>query len=55
MWKLQENILEKHDKEKLSEFLKSTDRYTQYEQVKQFEREWSEWQGCKYSIFVKFR
>lgn len=52
MWKLQENILEKEDKEKLSEFLRSTDRFTQFEKVKLFEKEWSKWQGCKYSVFV---
>ncbi len=52
MWKLQESVLEKQDKEKLAEFLKSTDRYTQFEKVKQFEKEWSQWQGCKYSVFV---
>ena len=52
MWKLQESILENQDKEKLAEFLKSTDRYTQFEQVKLFEKEWSKWQGCKHSVFV---
>jgi len=52
MWKLQESILEKQDKEKLAEFLITTDRYTQFEKVKLFEKEWSKWQGCKYSVFV---
>jgi len=52
MWKLQENILEKSDKDKLSDFINSTDRFTQFKRVKLFENEWSKWQGCKYSTFV---
>ena len=52
MWKLQENILEDKDKKILTEFINSTDRFTQFEQVKLFEKRWSEWQGCKYSVFV---
>ncbi|HPS31761.1 MAG TPA: DegT/DnrJ/EryC1/StrS aminotransferase family protein, partial [bacterium] len=52
MWKLQENILEQSDKDKLSDFINSTDRFTQFNMVKQFEKEWSKWQGCKYSVFV---
>jgi len=52
MWKLQENILEKSDKDKLSEFINSTDRFTQFNTVKLFEKAWSKWQGCKYSVFV---
>jgi CDP-6-deoxy-D-xylo-4-hexulose-3-dehydrase len=52
MWKLQENILEKSDKDKLSDFISSTDRFTQFNMVKLFEEEWSKWQGCKYSVFV---
>ena len=52
MWKLQENILENKDKEKLVEFINSTERFTQFEKVKLFEKEWSQWQGCKHSTFV---
>src|SRR3989338_2545317 len=52
MWKLQENILEKSDKDKLSEFINSTDRFTQFNMVKLFEKAWSKWKGCKYSVFV---
>ncbi len=52
MWKLQENILEDKDKEILINFIKSTDRFTQFEKVKKFEFEWSNWQGCKFSTFV---
>lgn len=52
MWKLQENILEKADKDILIDFINSTDRFTQFTKVKEFEAEWSKWQGCKYSAFV---
>jgi len=52
MWKLQENILEQSDKNGLSDFINSTDRFTQFTMVKLFEKEWSKWQGCKYSVFV---
>jgi len=52
MWKLQENILELSDINKLIEFIKSADRFTQFEKVKLFEKEWSKWQCCDYSTFV---
>jgi CDP-4-dehydro-6-deoxyglucose reductase, E1 len=52
MWKLQENILEKADKDILIDFIRSTDRFTQFTKVKEFEKEWSDWQGCAHSTFV---
>lgn len=52
MWKLQENILEEKDKNILINFINSTDRFTQFEKVKEFERDWSKWQGCKYATYV---
>ena len=52
MWKLQENILETEDKQKLAKFILETDRFTQFEKVKEFERVWSDWQDIKYSTFV---
>lgn len=52
MWKLQENILEARDKEYLVDFIKSTERFTQFEKVKQFEAAWSQWQQTGYSTFV---
>jgi CDP-6-deoxy-D-xylo-4-hexulose-3-dehydrase len=52
MWKLQENILEFQDREKLSKFILETDRFTQFEKVREFENVWSNWQGIKYSTFV---
>ncbi len=52
MWKLQENILEGKDKQHLVEFIKTTDRFTQFSKVKAFEKDWSEWQNCNFSTFV---
>lgn len=52
IWKLQENIVDHQNIETLINFIKTTARYTQFTKVKQFEEEWSKWQGCKYSIFV---
>lgn len=34
------------------DFIRSTDRFTQFEKVREFEKAWSEWQGCKYSVYV---
>lgn len=52
-WKLMpsENI-SLNERQLLSDFILKTDKYTQGEHVKQFEQEWSAWQGCKYSVFV---
>lgn len=52
MWKLQENILELKDKEHLSDFIRNTERYTQFERVKEFESLWSIWQQTGHSTFV---
>ncbi len=40
------------DWEFLADFLATKPRLTQGEQVKAFEKEWSAWQGVKYSVFV---
>ena len=52
MWKLQENILEDKDKDYLVDFIRTTERFTQFEKVKQFETAWSQWQGIKFSTYV---
>jgi CDP-4-dehydro-6-deoxyglucose reductase, E1 len=52
MIKLADNIIEKQDVDTLCDWLKKTNHYTKGEKTLDFEREWSEWQGCKYSIFV---
>jgi CDP-6-deoxy-D-xylo-4-hexulose-3-dehydrase len=51
-WKLQENIIDKKNTDILVKFIKKTKRYTQFTEVKKFEKAWSKWQGCKYSVFV---
>lgn len=51
-WKLQENIIDSTNKKTLIDFIKSTDRFTQFTEVKKFEKEWSAWQGRKYNVFV---
>jgi len=40
------------DKLKLIEFITSTDMYTCGKKVEEFENKWSEWLGCKHSLFV---
>lgn len=52
IWKLQENIIDRSQTEILINFIKTTERYTQFIEVKKFEDAWSRWQGCKYSVFV---
>lgn len=51
-WNLQENILNDQDIHQLVEFISTTERFTQFEKVKQFEGNFSKWQGCKYSVYV---
>lgn len=52
IWKLQENIIDRLQVDILIDFIKTTERYTQFTEVKRFEDAWSKWQGCKYSVFV---
>ncbi|MCW3111213.1 MAG: CDP-4-keto-6-deoxy-D-glucose-3-dehydrase, partial [Segetibacter sp.] len=52
MWKLQESILENKDKEYLIDFIKTTERFTQFEKVKEFEAAWSKWQDVPFSTYV---
>lgn len=52
-WKLMpsENI-SLDERKLLANFVLDSDKFTQGEYVKKFESHWSEWQGCKYSVFV---
>jgi CDP-6-deoxy-D-xylo-4-hexulose-3-dehydrase len=52
LWRLQENVLEKNDIEDLVDFIRTTERFTQFTKVREFEEAWSKWQGCKYSVYV---
>lgn len=51
-WKLMDDVISVEQKTALSEFIMSSGRFSQGSLVKQFEEEWSKWQGCKYSVFV---
>lgn len=52
MIKLAEKNIQKTDIDNLINWLASTDMYTKGEQTIKFEEEWSNWQNCKYSVFV---
>jgi CDP-6-deoxy-D-xylo-4-hexulose-3-dehydrase len=51
-WPLMKNTLTFFDRLKLAQFIIQSDRFTQGEKVKKFEEQWSEWLGCKHSLFV---
>jgi CDP-4-dehydro-6-deoxyglucose reductase, E1 len=51
-WPLQENVINHSLRKKLSKFVLTTNRFTQSTEVRNFEKNYSKWQGCKYSIFV---
>jgi len=51
-WPLMKNTLSFMDRVKLSKFILSSDKFTQGSKVEEFEKKWSEWLGCKYSLYV---
>jgi CDP-6-deoxy-D-xylo-4-hexulose-3-dehydrase len=51
-WKLQENIVHDAELDELITFTKETKRFTQFTKVKEFEKAYAEWQGCRYCVFV---
>ena len=51
-WPMMEKNITKEDRDTLIEFLNGMSRLTQSENVIAFEREWSEWLGVKYCVFV---
>ena len=51
-WPLMNNNITLEDRNALIEFLKEDNILTQSKNVREFEREWSEWLGVKYSVFV---
>src|SRR5262245_7867244 len=52
-WPLMKNNISRSDLDALIEFLQQDDPIlTQSRQVQAFEREWSDWLGVKYSLFV---
>ena len=52
MWRLMDCAITQSDKLKLIEFISSSDMYTCGKKVEEFENKWSEWLGCKHSLFV---
>ncbi len=51
-WPLMENNIQREDLDAVIDFLKGMPRLTQSEQVALFEKEWSDWVGVQYSVFV---
>lgn len=51
-WPLMQNTITWGDKLAMIKFIAFTDKFTNGEKVREFERKWSEWLGCKHSLFV---
>ena len=51
-WPLMKNTLSFFDRAKLAKFILASDNFTQGKKVEEFESKWSEWLGCKHSLFV---
>jgi len=51
-WPLQENIVGNDDLDLLVTFIRETKRFTQFTKVREFETAYSEWMGCKHSVYV---
>jgi CDP-6-deoxy-D-xylo-4-hexulose-3-dehydrase len=51
-WPLMKNTISFRDRLSLSKFILTSNKFTQGEKVEEFEKKWSEWLGCKYSLFV---
>ncbi len=46
------NTISFRDRLNLSKFVLTSNKFTQGQKVEEFEKKWSEWLGCKYSLFV---
>jgi len=51
VWKLMDEAIPNEHLKKMSDFIMSGSKLTYGENIKKFEKMWSEWQGCKYSVF----
>lgn len=51
-WKLMDQAIPEHQLKRISEYIMSGNKLTSGENVKKFEKKWSEWLGCKHSVFV---
>jgi len=53
MWKLMhDEAISVEDKKIMSDFILSSSKLTYGPKIKEFENKWSEWLGCKHSVFV---
>jgi len=50
-WKLMDEAIPQDHLEEMSNFILSGNKLTYGENIKRFENAWSNWQGCKYSVF----
>lgn len=46
------NTISFGDRLNLAKFVLTSDKFTQGQKVEEFEKKWSEWLGCRYSLFV---
>ena len=51
-WPLMTEGLSLQDRTALADFITRTDRLTMGAEVREFERAWSQWLGCRYSVMV---
>ena len=51
-WPLMKNSISLWDRFQLAKFVLTSDKFTQGKNVERFEKEWSKWLGCRYSLFV---
>jgi len=51
-WPLQKNTIGLQERLALLKFCAFADRFTNGPECRQFEEEWSQWQGCEYSVYV---
>lgn len=51
-WPLMHSAITEEDKKALIDFIENSDRYTCGTMVKKFEDAWSNWLGCKHSLYV---
>jgi CDP-4-dehydro-6-deoxyglucose reductase, E1 len=51
-WKLQSDVINTTYRKKISEFVLNTRRFTQGEAILEFEKNFSNWMGAEYSLFV---
>lgn len=51
-WPLMKNNITFSDRLKLASFVLTSNRFTNGFKVRDFEKKWSEWLGCKYSLYV---